>query len=70
VFDKHTVFNSKTKDLIDNLMHSTLEEIATLIRTIKLLTLAYKLETESFYKDNTAEETTGLNNKEDQLGYY
>jgi hypothetical protein len=65
VFDKHTVFNSKTKDLIDNLMHSTLEEIATLIRTIKLLTLAYKLETESFYKDNTAEETAGLNNKED-----
>jgi hypothetical protein len=46
-------------------MHSTLEEIATLIRTIKLLTLAYKLETKSFYKDNTAEETVGLNNKED-----
>jgi hypothetical protein len=44
VFNKHTVFNSKTKNLIDNLMHST-EEIVTLIRTIKLLTLAYKLET-------------------------
>jgi hypothetical protein len=70
VFNKHTVFNSKTKDLIDNLMHSTLEEIATLIRTIKLLTLAYKLITKSFYKDNTAEETTGLDNKEDPLGYY
>jgi 3-methyladenine DNA glycosylase AlkD len=53
VFDKHIVFNSKTKNLIDNLMHSTLEEIATLIRTIKLLTLAYKLETKFFYKDNT-----------------
>jgi hypothetical protein len=65
VFNKHTVFNSKTKDLIENLMHSTLEEIATLIRTIKLLTLAYKLETKSFYKDNTAEETIGLYNKED-----
>jgi hypothetical protein len=46
-------------------MHSTLEEIVTLIRTIKLLTLAYKLETKSFYKDNTIEETTALNNKED-----
>jgi hypothetical protein len=46
-------------------MHSTLEEIATLIRTIKLLILAYKLETRSFYKDNTIEETIGLNNKED-----
>jgi hypothetical protein len=65
VFNKHTVFNSKTKDFIDNLMHSTLEEIATLIRTIKLLTLAYKLKTKSFYKDNTAEETIGLYNKED-----
>jgi hypothetical protein len=65
MFNKHTVFNSKTKSLIDNLIHSTLEEIATLIRTIKLLILAYKLETKSFYKYNTAEETTGLNNKED-----
>jgi hypothetical protein len=65
MFNKHTVFNSKTKNLIDNLIHSTLEEIITLIRTIKLLTLAYKLETKSFYKDNTTEETVALNNKED-----
>jgi hypothetical protein len=65
MFDKHTVFNGKTEDLIDNLMHSTLEEIVALIRTIKLLTLAYKPESESFYKDDTAEETAALNNKED-----
>jgi hypothetical protein len=65
VFNKHKVFNSKTKNLIDNLMHSTLEEIITLIRTTKLLTLAYKLETKCFYKDNIIEETKGLNNKED-----
>jgi hypothetical protein len=70
VFNKHTVFNGKTKDLIDNLMHSTLEEIATLIRTIKLLILVHEPETKSFYKDDTAEETTGLNNEEDPLGYY
>jgi hypothetical protein len=65
MFNEHTVFNSKTEDLIDNLMHSTLEEIVTLIRTIELLTPAYKLETESFYEDDTAEETAALNNKED-----
>jgi hypothetical protein len=63
---KHdTVFNSKTKNLIDSLIHSTQEEILTLIRTIKLLTLAYKLETKFFYKDNTIEEIKGLNNKKD-----
>jgi hypothetical protein len=65
MFNKHTVFNSKTKDPINNLIHSILEEITTLIRTIKLLTLAYKLETKFFYKDNTVEETTALNNKKD-----
>ena len=70
MFNKHTVFNGKTKGVIDNLMHSTLEEITTLIRTIKLLTPAHKLETKSFYEDDTEEETTGLNNKEDPLGYY
>jgi hypothetical protein len=70
MFNKHTVFNGKTEDLIDNLIHSTLEEIVTLIRTIKLLTPAHKPETKSFYKDDTAEETAALNNKEDQLGYY
>jgi hypothetical protein len=70
VFNEHTVFNGKTEDLIDNLMHSTLEEIATLIRTIKLLSPAHEPETESFYKDDTAEETAALDNKEDQLGYY
>jgi hypothetical protein len=70
MFDEHTVFDSKTKDLIDNLMHSTLEEIVTLIRTIKLLTPAYEPETKSFYEDDTAEETAALDNEEDQLGYY
>jgi hypothetical protein len=29
VFDKESVFNGKTKDLIDNLMHNTLKEIAS-----------------------------------------
>ncbi|KAI1666494.1 polyprotein [Pyrenophora tritici-repentis] len=29
VFNEDTIFNGKTKDLMDNLMHNTLEEIAT-----------------------------------------
>ena len=29
VFNEEAVFNSKTMDLMDNLMHNTLEEIAT-----------------------------------------
>jgi hypothetical protein len=29
IFNKQLVFSSKTKDLIDNLMHSTLKEIAS-----------------------------------------
>jgi hypothetical protein len=29
VFDEESVFNSKTKDLMDNLMHNTLKEIAS-----------------------------------------
>jgi hypothetical protein len=29
VFDEELVFNGKTKDLIDNLMHNTLKEIAS-----------------------------------------
>jgi hypothetical protein len=29
VFNEETVFNGKTEDLMDNLMHNTLEEITT-----------------------------------------
>ncbi|KAI1672966.1 hypothetical protein L13192_03825 [Pyrenophora tritici-repentis] len=39
-----------------NLMHNTLEEIATHVRTIELPTLEQQLETESFYKDSPPEE--------------
>jgi hypothetical protein len=47
------VFDSKTKDLYNNLMHITLEEIATLVRTLELLGLSSYLEAESFYEDNS-----------------
>jgi hypothetical protein len=35
-------------------MHTTLEEIATLVRTLELLGLTSYLEAESFYEDNRA----------------
>jgi hypothetical protein len=52
VFNKQVVFNSKTKDLIDNLMHNTLEEITLYVRTIELLSLTTNLEVKLFFKDN------------------
>jgi hypothetical protein len=48
------VFDSKTKDLYNNLIHITLEEIATLIRTLELLSLSSYLEAKSFYEDDSA----------------
>jgi hypothetical protein len=48
------VFDSKTKDLYNNLIHTTLEEIATLVRTLELLGLTSYLEAESFYEDDRA----------------
>jgi hypothetical protein len=37
VFNEDEIFSSKTEDLMDNLMHSTLNEIATWIRSVELL---------------------------------
>jgi hypothetical protein len=48
------VFDSKTEDLHNNLIHTTLEEIATLVRTLELLGLTSYLEAESFYEDDRA----------------
>jgi hypothetical protein len=56
VFNKQAVFNSKTKDLIDNLMHNTLEEIASHVRTIDLPSPTTNLEVELFFKDNTTKD--------------
>ncbi|KNG44754.1 hypothetical protein TW65_08419 [Stemphylium lycopersici] len=49
VFDEEAVFDGKTKNLMDNLMHTTLEEIAT---------WRQQPETETFYEDDTAQEET------------
>jgi hypothetical protein len=53
-FDEQTVFDGKTEDLHDNLMHITLEEIATLVRTLELLSPTRYPEAESFYEDDRA----------------
>jgi hypothetical protein len=48
------VFNSKTEDLHNNLIHTTLEEIATLVRTLELPGPTSYPEAESFYEDDRA----------------
>lgn len=68
VFNENIIFNRKTKDLIDNLIHSTLLEIAAYIRTIKLLPLASSTRTKSFLKDD--ESLSIVREEEDPLGYY
>lgn len=58
IFDEDTVFSGKTEDLTDNLMHNTLEEIATWIRTVELPPTPQQDQSlESFYEDETIIET-------------
>jgi hypothetical protein len=61
-FDEQIVFNSKTKDLYNNLIYITLKEIATLVRTLELLSLSSYLEAKSFYEDDSAIEAIQLSN--------
>jgi hypothetical protein len=43
---------------MDNLMHSTLKEIASWVKTVELpASQTDQLETETFYKDDTTEES-------------
>jgi hypothetical protein len=57
VFDEETVFNGKTEDLMDNLMHNTLEEIATWVKTVELPgNQSQQPETETFYEDDATQE--------------
>jgi hypothetical protein len=59
VFDEETIFNGKTEDLMDNLMHSTLEEISTWVKTVELPgTRSHQPETETFYEDDATQEDT------------
>jgi hypothetical protein len=36
IFNEDEIFSGKTEDFMDNLMHSTLNEIATWIRSVEL----------------------------------
>ena len=53
VFDEELIFTRDEKDIIDNLMHSTLKEIKAQIRTVELpLDITNKQEEiQSFLKD-------------------
>jgi hypothetical protein len=58
VFDEESIFDGKTENLMDNLMHSTLEEIATWVKTVELpAPQSDQPETETFYEDDTIEES-------------
>ena len=58
IFDEDSVFSGKTEDLMDNLMHSTLEEIAAWVRSVELPPSPQQdQEVESFYEDETITNT-------------
>jgi hypothetical protein len=55
VFDEDSVFDGKTESLMDNLMHSTLDEIAAWIRTVErtpTLRILRKVEFHRFFDIN------------------
>jgi hypothetical protein len=63
------VFSGKQEDIMDNLMHSTLTEIAAWIRTVELPEHppSEGLETARFYEDDTVQEASAQ--QDHQLGY-
>ncbi|KAL6174405.1 hypothetical protein ACJQWK_00528 [Exserohilum turcicum] len=70
IFDENTIFDGKTEDLMDSLMHSTLSEIAAYVRTIELPPPIPDTGTESFHEDDTINTTEEINESEDPPGYY
>ncbi|HEY9845481.1 MAG TPA: hypothetical protein V6D03_04725, partial [Candidatus Caenarcaniphilales bacterium] len=70
VFDEQTIFSGKTEDLMENLMHNTLEEIATHVKTIELPNPINEPDTESFFEDDTVEDSTYPLDEVDPPGYY
>jgi hypothetical protein len=59
VFDEYTIFDGSEKQVIDNLMHSTLEEIQLWIRTVELPPSPQdqNSETNTFYKDEAVSDS-------------
>ena len=59
IFDEESIFSGKQEDLMDNLMHNTLEEIASWVRTIEMPPTPPQDEpTESFYEDDTIDSSS------------
>ena len=70
VFDEESVFDGRIEDLMDSLMHSTLQEIATHVRTIELPTPTQQPQTDSFYEDEATVESSEQQDEADPPGYY
>lgn len=70
VFDEESVFDGRIEDLMDNLMHNTLQEIATHVRTIELPTPIQQPEMDSFHEDEPTAESSEQQGEADPPGYY
>ena len=73
IFDEDTVFSGKTEDLMDNLMHSTLEEIAAWVRSVELpINPPNQIDMTSYYEDETITTSSSepSQNDEEVPGYY
>ena len=70
VFDEESVFDGRIEDLMDNLMHNTLQEIATHVRTIELPTPIQQPQTDSFYEDEATAQSSEQQGEADPPGYY
>jgi hypothetical protein len=58
VFDKLTVFNGLEQDIIENLIHSTTEQIAQWVSTLELPEPTHNPpETQTFFEDKPSAET-------------
>lgn len=70
IFDEDSVFSGKTEDLMDNLMHSTLEEIAAWVRSVELPPSPQQDQgVESFYEDETITDMLHEEEDEETSGY-
>jgi hypothetical protein len=70
VFDEETVFDGKKEDIMDNLMHSTLNEIAAWVRSAELPEPTHdQPETEAFFEDDTTQDTEPTQ-EHDSPGYH
>jgi hypothetical protein len=68
VFDEETVFNGTQEEIMDNLMHSTLNEIAAWIRTVELPPTTDHGDMTPFYEDETIDDST--QDQDETPGYH